>query len=77
MTFFEYMMRFVKKDSPSGDLARDMNRDKDFPMSNDRDEIMNHLRSKGACYDCLNTFDRCYRLYELYERKHSEEAGHE
>lgn len=72
MTFFDYMMRYVKKDSQSGDLARDMKRDKDFPVSNDRDEIMNYLRGKGACYDCLNTFDRCYRQYELYERKAGE-----
>ena len=75
MTFFDYMMRFLKKDSPSGDLARDMNHDKDFPASNDRGAIMNYLRLLDAYYDCLNTFGRCCRQYEAYEAKHR--AGHD
>ncbi len=70
MTFFEYMMRYLKKDSPAGDLARDMNRDKEnLPVSNDGKAIMDYLFSKDACSACLDTFEKCYVRYVQYELK--------
>ena len=75
ITFFEYMMKSLKKDSPAGDLARDMDRDKaNFPRSNTRDEIMSYLSSKGACSECLTTFEKCYKRYESYKRRQYKEA---
>ena len=70
MTFFDYMMRFLKKDAPSGDLARDMNDTANFPAGNTKAEIKNYLRNMGACRDCLKTFERCYRQYEQYMLRH-------
>lgn len=75
MTFFEYMMRYIEKDSPSGDLAKDMRRDKEhFPDSSDRDEIAGYLFSRGACSECLQIFRTCYKRYELYEQKHNRKS---
>lgn len=71
-------MKYLKKDSPAGDLARDMNRDKKhFPHCNTRDEIMSYLsylHAKGACSECLDTFIKCYKRYEQYKQRHYKES---
>ena len=78
MTFFEYMMRYLKSDTPAGDLARDMHRDKEyFPSSNDGKEIMAYLFAKGACSECLDNFEKCYVQYVRYELKQYRRADDE
>lgn len=78
MTFFEYMMKYLNKDTPAGDLARDLNRDKEnFPQSNDGKEIMDYLFSKGACSQCLDTFEKCYAQYVKYELRQYKRLKHE
>ena len=68
MTFFDYMMRYLKKDTPAGDLARDMHRGhKNFPSSDNGKVIMEYLISKGAWRECLDTFKKCYVRYVRYE----------
>ena len=70
MTFYEYMMRFEKSDSSNGDLARDMQRDKDkFPPTNDGKAILDYLSSKWACSECIETFIKCYGRYVKQELK--------
>ena len=70
MTFFEYMMRYLKKDTPEGDLARDIKDDKKhFPSSDNGKEIFNYLVSQSACHECLDTFVKCYSRYVRYEMK--------
>ena len=70
MTFFEYMMRNLKRNSPAGYLARDINYDKDnFPKSNDWKVVMDYLFSKDACSECFETFEKCYARYVQHEIK--------
>ena len=59
MTFFKYMMRYLGKNTPAGDLARDMDMDMDkFPVEDDGKVIMNYLFSQGASSGCIDTFIR-------------------
>jgi len=51
------------KDTPIGDLAFDVTRDKTFPKENDREVIQNHLARKGACKECLTAFRRAWQQY--------------
>lgn len=70
MTFFEYMLKYLKKDTPAGDLARDMLRDRQhFPITNDRYALINYLDSKNASEECLKTFCKCYERYERQENR--------
>ena len=74
ITFFEFMMRYLKKDSRAGDLARDMDRDKaNFPRSNTRDVIMSYLQAKCASHDCFDTLVMCYKRYMRYKQRHDRE----
>ena len=65
MNFYDWMMvRYAGKDTPRGDLARDMKRDKDFPKDGSRSEILAHLKDKGAIDECLACFKRCWQDYQ-------------
>lgn len=77
MTFYTFMMRNHQgKDTPEGDLAADMKRDKErFPKNGTGKFrgwyrlIRGYLVDHNACDDCLATFDACWKEYELCERK--------
>ena len=78
MTFFDFMMRYIQKDSPAGDLARDMLEDEaHFPDTNNSDDIMQYLISRRACSECLRTFKTCYKRYELHEHKQKQDYIHD
>lgn len=76
MTFYTYMIRnFLKEDSPEGDLAKDMKRDKDtFPrngtgkFTGNHNMIRRYLEMNHACADCLDVFESCWKEYEGCER---------
>ena len=51
------------RDSRFGDLAQDISADRTFPENADRDRIECHLRVKGACRQCLETFRDAWRKY--------------
>lgn len=77
MSFYTFMMKNHKgKDTPEGDLAADMKRDKDRFPKNGAGKfdgwhrlIREHLEMRGACDACLAVFESCWREYELCERK--------
>ena len=77
MTFFTWMMRNHKGDeSPAGDLATDMHLDKEsFPRNGQgkfqgwHDLILRYLERQHACRECIDTFEECWKEYELCERK--------
>ena len=76
MSSYDYMMRFLKKDSASGDLARDMEHvhtrlnDEDVYQIRTRDELLFYLRWKHACPECIETAKRCWRNYVKYIASH-------
>ena len=77
MTFYTYMMRnHLGKDSPAGDLAMDMKRDKDhFPKNrsckfNGWHQFIRYcLSGQGVCSDCMEVFEECWKEYERCEKK--------
>ena len=65
MTFYTYLIKHKNDESPIGDLARDVYLDdrKDtfkFSNFNARELMRSYLESRGACSECLSSFDECY-----------------
>ena len=73
-SFYKFMVKnFLKDDSPSGDLARDMKWDHDFPrFSVSYERIRDYLERCAACPDCFDTFEECWNRYMIWK-----EAGNE
>ena len=79
MTFYTYMMRTHKTRLTSeGDLARDMERDKErFPRNRSckfdvwHRIILDHLLSHRACDECLEAFEKCWKEYVQCEKSRS------
>ena len=67
MNFYRWMMKkHLKTQAPVGDLARDMQDDKEFPRGGNLDEILEYLESKGACFGCM---DACMEAWKQSERE--------
>ena len=65
MKFYQWMLEmYLGKDTPRGDLAHDMKRDRSFPVTNDWKAIYRHLELRSACPQCKALFKRCWRDYE-------------
>lgn len=64
MNFYDWMVKKnLKKDTPEGDLARDMVRSGDFPHTDDMETISTYLSEKNACMECLEIFLECWQEY--------------
>ena len=65
MKFYTWMMRkHLRTKAPVGDLARDMERDRQFPKDGDRASIRKYLEDNDACSGCLAAFEKAWRKYE-------------
>ena len=64
-SFRSYMIRkYINSDTPEGDLARDIKRDKSFPKSAGSFQyIWYYLRKQLACDECMDTFKACWDMY--------------
>ena len=62
-TFKAWVKKFRGEDSPLGDLADDIAADKKFPYSTSYHSMRSHLKTSGACFEALQTFDEAYRRY--------------
>lgn len=69
ISFYKYMIEnFLKEDSPSGDLARDMKADRDFPrFSINYERIRDYLERCAACSDCFDIFEECWNSYQIWK----------
>lgn len=74
MTFKEWVLRHKGKNTPLGDLADDVARDKTFPEENTKEAILVHLTGPtiSACPEAIDTFKRAWTSYRAYVKKHSE-----
>ena len=75
MTFYTWLMRYKKENSPRGDLAREVHKDKNnkfFKNANFKAKkfMRSYLESLDANNNCLFTFDECYEEYQVEVRKH-------
>lgn len=67
-TFYEFMMRYLEKDSCKGDLARDMKRDAStgggVEALRTREELRQYIDRKSGGWDAvLKTFAESWRAY--------------
>lgn len=77
MTFYTFMMRNHRgKDTPQGDLADDMFRDREkFPRNGKgkyegwHTVLRRYLEAKQACRDCLEVFEGCWKDYVKCEKR--------
>jgi len=68
-SFYKFItMNFMKDDSPLGDLARDMKRDRDFPrFSINYDRVRDYLERCAACSDCFDAFEEGWNRYMIWK----------
>lgn len=64
MTFKKFILHFSKVNLPIGDLANDIEGDKEFPDSNNYTELRNYLELHNACPQALDTFDNAFEYYK-------------
>ena len=76
MNFRNWLRKnYIDENSPEGDFARDVWSDKKFPSNGLRKFdgwhriFEGYLTRAGACSDCMNVFEKCWKEYELCERK--------
>lgn len=63
MTFKTWIKQFKDYDTPFGDLAGDIKRDKAFPSTKKFERMAKHLICNRACSDALDTFAEAYMRY--------------
>lgn len=70
MTFYEYSQRFLNKQSPTGDLARDMRDDELFPeVENTHRDIKAYLIAHNACDGAIRAFETMWCSYSAFLRR--------
>lgn len=70
MSFYEYSQRFLERQSPTGDLARDMRDDELFPeVENTRKDIKAYLIAHNACDGAISAFETMWRSYSAFLRR--------
>lgn len=74
MTFKEWIIRHKGKDTPLGNLADDVSRDKDFPEENTKEAILDHLTgfTTRACPEAVDEFKHAWKSYQAYMKRHSD-----
>ena len=69
-TFYEYSQRFIHRQSPTGDVARDIDLDETFPKdATDWRTIEMYLSDCGACDACMIASKRLFSSYKHYMRR--------
>ena len=70
VTFYDYSQRFIYRQSPTGDVARDIDMDLTFPQdATDWETIRRYLEYCGASYNCMVAAKRLYNSYKHYMRR--------
>ena len=66
MSFYKYLVdNYFETDSLIGELAREMERDNDFPKeSSNKEEIRNYLEGCDATWDAIEAFGDAWEDYE-------------
>ena len=64
-TFYSWLMQFKDDNTAIGDLSRDARRDPGFPRrSISYRNLKDHLESRQACADAINTFSDAFVRYK-------------
>lgn len=68
-SFYQYMMAYRNRNTPRGDLARDMMYELRMRPEEAVDQIdseewfMHYLNAHRACQECIDVAHRCWRSY--------------
>lgn len=68
-SFYQYMMSYRNRNTPRGDLARDIARELYLHPEEEVDKIdseewfMHYLNAHLACQECIDVAHRCWRSY--------------
>jgi uncharacterized protein YozE (UPF0346 family) len=75
--FKTWLRQYKLADSPIGDIANDILRDKSFPNSSDYKVLTSYIKSKTKDNDVLEAFRMAYELYcdECNKKNDSEEVN--
>lgn len=60
MSFYSFVMRYLKQNDSFGDLARYIEGQEHFPKGGNYQDIVNHLHINGASESLLEAFDMIY-----------------
>ena len=63
MTFKTWIKQFQGENSPLGDLAEDIYRDRSFPCTDKFEKMISYLASHNACEECIREFSGAYIEY--------------
>jgi len=63
MTFKTWIKQFQGENSPLGDLAEDIYRDRSFPCTDKFEKMISYLVSRNACMECIREFSGAYIEY--------------
>ena len=71
LNFHDWLIKkYDGVDSPEGDFAYDIKRDKDFPLVSDDEFILFYLRNKLVDKYVIQTFKKCRSKYRAYTREY-------
>lgn len=71
LNFHDWLIKkYDGVDSPEGDLAYDVQRDKEFPLTSDDEFILFYLRNKHVDNYVIKTFKKCWSKYRVYTSKY-------
>jgi len=66
LTFTDWLKKHSKRDSPLGDLARDMLDDNTWPLYDSLDEYRSYLGFRHASYKAIEALERAWKTYKAY-----------
>lgn len=69
ITFNDWLKKHKNRDSPLGDLAMDMLRDKQWPSYNSLKDYQRHLSFMHASTEAIEALKRAWRTYTAYLKK--------
>lgn len=64
MTFKAWLMLQKKREDPVGDLARDVLKDRTWPLTQDMVKLRQHVLNRGSLENALLALDRAYSEYQ-------------
>lgn len=74
MNFCEWILCLNNRDTPTGDLSRDIEQDQAIrSVPNARRDLLCYLESMGASDGAIAAFKSAWTSYLAYCRRHSEE----
>ncbi|HEY7419394.1 MAG TPA: YozE family protein [Ktedonobacteraceae bacterium] len=70
LTFSAWLRQQTEEDTPTGDLARDMLIDEQWPCeANDQHILLHHLKRMYACEDAIRAFHTAWQAYRCAQQQ--------